>query len=289
MTVLVADSPSVLTSGVSASERAGEWAEAIALWLLTLQAAGEAKSSRGLRGYQLRRFAAWSTTGPWEVTGDDLLEWIGQHEWQPATLHSYRAALRLFFGWAAETGRIERSPARVLPKVKLRPPRPRPAPEDAYREALACPDERVRVMVRLAAELGLRRGEVAASHSDWLVRDLTGWTLRVTGKGGKVRDLPLTASLAAALRARGPGYLFPGNVDGHLSAAWVGRLVSREMPGVWAMHSLRHRFLTVAFSYEKDITVVQELAGHASIVTTRGYIFVRPEALRRTVEAVARI
>jgi site-specific recombinase XerD len=55
------------------------------------------------------------------------------------------------------------------------------------------------------------------------------------------------------------------------------------------MHSLRHRFGTSAYGQEHDIAVVQELMGHASITTTRLYVKVPADALRRTVEAVSRL
>lgn len=266
------------------------WPGAIACWLLVLRAAGRPKSTVGLRAYQLGRLAAgMRPAGPWEVTGPMLREWVGGRGWAPATLRSYRSALRSFYRWAESEGHVATDPALSLPAVKPSEPNPRPTPEDMYRVALARADDRVRLMLRLAAELGMRRGEVAASHSEWLERDLTGWTLRVVGKGGRVRRLPLTDALAAAIRARGPGYLFPGAVDGHLSAHWVGKLVARQLPGAWAMHSLRHRFGTAAYSVDRDLLTVQQLLGHASPVTTRIYVQLPADSLRRTVAAVSRL
>lgn len=267
-----------------------EWAAAIAAWLATLRAAGRPATTVGLRNYQLRRLAeSLAPAGPWSVTGDELVEWIGGHGWAPGTLRSYRSALRSFYRWGHAHGFIAVDPALALPAVKPVSPNPRPAPEDAYRLALACADDRVRLMLRLAAELGLRRCEVARAHSLDLERDLSGWSLRVVGKGGRVRRLPLSDALAAAIRRCGPGYLFPGEVDGHLSPRWVGRLVSRALPGAWAMHSLRHRFATAAYSLDRDTFTVQELLGHASPVTTRMYVRVPADALRRTVLAVGRL
>src|SRR6185437_1425232 len=268
----------------------GGWGEAIAAWLIVLRAAGRPRTTIGLRSYQLRRLAAaMAPCGPWEVAGWELREWIGSQGWQSETLRSYRAAVRGFYRWAHGEGLVLVDPALVLPSVKPADPNPRPAPEDAYRLALARADDRVRLMLRLAAELGMRRGEVARSHSDDLERDLTGWTLRVVGKGGRVRRIPLTDGLAAAVRRRGAGFLFPGAVNGHLSPAYVGKLVSRSLPQAWAMHSLRHRFASVAFSVDRDLLTVQELLGHASPVTTRRYVKVPDDSLRRTVAAVARI
>lgn len=85
------------------------------------------------------------------------------------------------------------------------------------------------------------------------------------------------------------GWAFPGAVEGHLSPAWVGKLVSRELPGAWAMHSLRHRAASVAYSIEHDIVSVQEMLGHASLVTTRLYVRTPDDALRRMLAAVAAV
>lgn len=266
------------------------WTEAIAAWLLALRAAGRPKSTIGLRSYQLRRLAAaMAPAGPWEVTGEQLVAWVGAQDWARETRRSWRAGFRGFYRWAHGMGYVATDPALALPSVDPRPPKPRPAPEDVYRLALALSDDRVRLMLRLAAELGMRRGEVARAHRGDLERDLTGWTLRVQGKGDRLRRLPVSDGLAAAIRARGDGYLFPGNDGGHLSAPWVGKLVSRAMPEAWAMHSLRHRFGTVAYDVDQDLFAVQELLGHASPVTTRLYVLVPQERLRRTVLAVAAV
>ena len=279
-----------MINDVVASAADDAWTDAIACWLIALRAAGRPRTTIKLREYQLGRLAAaMRPTGPWEVTGGELVAWVGGHDWQPETLRSMRSAIRGFYRWACAAGHVEADPALALPSVAPAAPDPRPAPEDAYRLALARADDRVRLMLRLAAEVGMRRGEVAFAHSDDLERDLTGWSLRVHGKGRKIRVVPLSDGLAAAVRARGPGFLFPGNDHGHLSAPYVGRLVSRVLPAAWAMHSLRHRFGTVAFSVDRDLLTVQELMGHASPETTRRYVLVPADSLRRTVLAVAAV
>lgn len=268
------------------------WVEAISLWLIALRAAGRPKTTLGLREYQLRRIAAaMAPAGPWQVTGAQLVEWAGSQDWSPSTLRSFRSAARGFYRWAHGHEFVATNPALALPAVKPAPANPRPTPDDAYRLALATADERLRLMLRLAAELGLRRGEVARVHRDDLVRDLVGWTLRIRGKGARVRHMPLTDALALAVRrhAVSDGYVFPGRVDGHLSEHYVGKLVSRALPAAWSMHSLRHRFATLAYSVDRDLLTVQELLGHASTETTRLYVLLPAERLRLTVAAVAAV
>lgn len=226
--------------------------------------------------------------GPWGVTGDDLVTWASGHDWTPETRRSARATCRSFFAWAVATGRMEDDPSGALASVQVGPPSPHPVPEDVLGDVLSRASPRVRVMIRLAAELGLRRGEVALVHARDVQRDLMGWSLRVHGKGGRIRVLPMSDSLAAVVRAEaGEGYLFPGYYGGHVSPDWVGRLVGRELPQGWSMHSLRHRFATIAYSYDRDLLTVQGLLGHASPGTTQRYVVAPGEAARRTVLAVA--
>ena len=74
-------------------------------------------------------------------------------------------AVRAFYRWGLATGRTLVDPSESLPHVTPGPARPRPAPEAAYRAALGRARPRERLMLRLAAECGLRRAEIAGIHS----------------------------------------------------------------------------------------------------------------------------
>lgn len=263
------------------------WDHALEAWRSILIAAGRSKQSVYLRTYQLSRFAAWAgERGLADLDTEDLAEWLGSHGWSVETLRSYRSSLRSFYRWAHGVGLVDDDPALRLETVRPAPPMPRPVPDEHYRLALARAGRRERLMVRLAAECGLRRGEVAQVHpSRDLTRDLDGWTLLVHGKGGKQRLVPLPRLLGDELHDLGPGYAFPGRDNGHLSPAWVGRLVSQLLPDGWSMHKLRHRAATRWCEVEPDLITIQELLGHASLETTRRYVLRPDSAKRRLVEA----
>src|SRR5699024_4559569 len=104
-------------------------------------------------------------------------------------------------------------------------------------------DERERLILRLAAELGLRRTEIALVHQRDMTEDLDGWSLLVHGKGDKERLLPLINSLSIALRTAtlaSGGWAFPGGDAGHLSPRYIGTLISRILPPGVTLHQLRH-------------------------------------------------
>lgn len=263
------------------------WSSAIEDYLTYLQAACAPEPTCRTRRDHLRLVAQRVAGDPFTRDPGPLLEWFAGLSVAPETRRSRRTSVRAFYRWAVESGRTPHNLGETLPPVRATPPRPRPVPDRVYAEALMKAAGRTRLMIRLAAEIGLRRAEVAKVHSADLVEDLTGWTLAVRGKAGKPRDVPLPSGLATDLRARPAGWVFPGADEGHLSPRWVGTLVARALPEGWTMHKLRHRFATRAYAVDRDVFAVQELLGHASPATTRAYVAVPRDSLRRTVEAAA--
>ncbi|WP_336622215.1 tyrosine-type recombinase/integrase [Mycobacterium marseillense] len=142
------------------------------------------------------------------------------------------------------------------------------------------------MMLRLAAEAGLRRAEIARVHRRDLTRGPAGAALLVHGKGGKLRVVPLGDDLAAAI-VGASGYLFPGDEDGHLSPRWVGKLMAGALPDHWTAHTLRHRFATRAYRGSRNLRAVQTLLGHSSVATTERYTAVDDEEIRAAMMAAA--
>jgi integrase/recombinase XerC len=202
--------------------------------------------------------------------------------WAPSTRKTARSAARSFYSWARTTGRITDDPTRLLRAIRVPAGLPRPAPDDVLARAIAGASQRDRLMVMLGAYAGLRRSEIARAHR----RDVIGPWLRVHGKGGRVRDLPLHPVIVDAL-AMWPerGYLFPGLVDGHISADRVGHILADLLGAGWTAHTLRHRFLSLGYLADRDILAVKELAGHAKLDTTMVYTQVPDGALMRAVMA----
>jgi len=263
------------------------WARAIDEYLSAQRAAGSPTTTCTTRVQHLEHLARRVNADPWDLTTDQLVEYAGDQTWARETRRGRRSTFRSFWLWAINTGRAAENIALVLPKVPASEPRPRPTPDHVYAHAIARSTPRERLMLRLGAEIGLRRAEVAVIHSDDVTQDLVGWSLLVHGKGSKKRTIPLSPSLALALRGLPRGYAFPGDDDGHLSPRWVGKLMTNLIPEGFTMHSLRHRFATRAYGVERDVFAVQELLGHASPATTRRYVQIENAALRRTVLALA--
>ena len=134
-----------------------------------LRAAGRTRQTIETRTGHVRMLARAMDGAPAEVTGVQLVRWASDHDWARETRRSIYNSIRAFFRWAVAEGWTATDPTGSLPPVKSAPPRPRPAPDAAYRDALLRADERTALILRMAAEAGLRRAEIAGVHRTDLV------------------------------------------------------------------------------------------------------------------------
>lgn len=215
-----------------------------------------------------------------------LVEWCAAQDWAQESRRGRQNTFRSFWAWGRSVGEL-RNVAKHLPRVRASAGIARPAPDRVYMKAIMRSDVRTRLILRLAAECGLRRGEIAVIHSDDLVDDLVGWSLLVHGKGGKERIVPLTDGIARELLELPYGYALPGKIDGHLSPRRVGELATDALDGAWTLHTLRHRFATRTYQIDHDVFAVQDLLGHASAETTRRYVARDRSRLRELVQRAA--
>lgn len=260
------------------------WTEVITAHRAWLTGAMLSPHTINLRCYQLRRLAEAFPAGPWLISADRLAGWIAARGWAPGTIRSFRACFATFYGWARKTRRTDVDPTADLPKAPRQRLKPRPAPQWVIDQALTLADERLALMIRLARQCGMRRGEIAVAHTDDLSLEDDGWWITAHGKGAKLRTVPIPTELVVTIHLwmrGGQGWLFPGRVGGHMAPASVGRLISRGLAGKWTAHPLRHRYATDAYAGSHDLAAVQELLGHENPETTRIYVEVGRDALRR--------
>lgn len=279
------------------------WAEPLRGFLVSLRAKGQTELTVDHRRAQVARFAQVHAD-PWAVTLADLTRWLSRTDWSPGYKRAVRAALRSFYRWAELDGRMNQNPARDLDPVRRPRALPRPAPDDAVAAGLDRADDRTRLALQLGLYAGLRRFEIAKLHS----QDIGDTELRVAGKGGHERLVPLHPELATILRAElrrrregtstgtgwgksippENGWLFPSDdPDRPMTARHLGKLVTRALPPGWTTHTLRHRFATQAYRVDRDLRAVQELLGHSSPVTTAVYAAVPDDALSAAVAGIA--
>lgn len=249
-----------------------------------LIAGGRSRGTVAVRVSHARRCLIEIGKPPARITREDVVMWLAGHEWSPASRASARASIRSLWRYLAETGEVaEDITARIGPVIQPRPV-PRPATDDIVRQAIARAPADIATAIELMSACGLRRGEVAGVHASHVHRAGAGYVLRVTGKGGHVRSVPLPPHLARRITAGG-SWLIPGGDQGHISPGWLGKRISRYLPAGVTPHKLRHRFATAAYRASHDLRAVQTLLGHASVATTQVYVAVDNDAVRAAATA----
>lgn len=262
------------------------WRRSIEGWTDTLKAAGLSAQTIKSRRYKMVHLAALlMPSGPKDVTTEQIVQAFARQQWKPETRKAYRNTISSFFRWLHKSGRRSDDPSLDVPRVKKPHAHPRPCPDRYIAAAMEKATSSEKLMIRLGAECGLRRGEIARVHSDDVVADNAGRSLIVRGKGDKQRIVPLPDDLAAiVMDAR--GYLFPGRFGGHVEESYIGDHISRLLPDGYAAHTLRHRFATTAYAATHDLFVVAELLGHESVETTEHYVAMPDGRLREATAAV---
>lgn len=261
-----------------------EWVGPMDGWVAWMRVKGHSEATVEHWWYQVGDFARSSGKTPLEVCTGDIMTWINRGIGKEA-MRSSRNAVASFFRWYQALGPRNDNPADLIPATKREKRKKPPATDEAAVRGLFHPDPRVRLMVRILNDTGMRRNEIAVAHSRDLVDDLLGVSLMVHGKGAKDRMVPLSEPLAKELKGLPDGYFFPGKVHGHICSDTVYRLV-RDATG-FTPHAFRRKFATETWKATNgDILRVQELLGHESLATTQTYVTASVEDLRDAIRAL---
>jgi site-specific recombinase XerD len=187
-----------------------EWTALRRDFATTLRA--ENKSANTVRLYTgaVDKLSAWciETGGPASpvaVTRTDLTRFMAdmQTEWKPNTCSLVYRALQQLFGWMVREEEIERSPMNGM-RAPTPPEVPVPVLTDEQLRAILATcsgrtftDRRDNALIRLFTDTGCRLGEVAALKLEDV--DLIDQSVRVLGKGSRVRVVPFGARTAQAV------------------------------------------------------------------------------------------
>ena len=243
----------------------------------------------------------------------DLRSWLARQQATGAARGSVQrraAAIRVFWAWAHRTGRAEQDIAAALKSPKKQRRLPPTVDQEAAAtmlEAAAARAEEtggpvglrdVAILETLYAT-GIRVSELCGL--DLADLDSDRQLLRVFGKGGKERSVPIGGPGLIAIRRwvdegrpallrpeSGPA-VFLGERGKRIDPRVVRRIVHRALqvtdgaPDL-GPHGLRHAMATHLLEGGADLRSVQEMLGHASLATTQIYTHVTDDRLRRAFE-----
>jgi integrase/recombinase XerC len=269
---------------------------------------GVAEATRRAYRADLDAFVEWAersgATGPDQVERRLLRRYLAAlatRRYARRTIARKASSVRRYFDWARRRGLVSADPAAGLsaPSGTGRLPRvlrddelaallqPETAPTEA--EPVRQRDDAV---LELLYGSGLRVAELCALSAADL--DLPQRQVRVWGKGGKQRRVPLSAPAVRALTdwlhhgrpamaADGSSdpALFVNRRGNPLTPRDVRRLLDRRALAPTHPHALRHTFATHLLDGGADLRSVQELLGHADVGTTQIYTHVSTERLQQ--------
>jgi site-specific recombinase XerD len=279
---------------------------AFAGYLGWLRARGASPSTLRAYATDLRQLERWLGAAGVEPGAADAgtlrryAAYLGTCRYAPATAARKLSAVRGAYAWMADRGAIERSPAVLVPGPRRAHTLPTTLSGDEVERLLDAPagtgarDLRDRALLELIYGCGLRASEAC----DLELRDvrLDAESVRVTGKGGKQRVVPVGGAAVAALErylgrgrprlaaAGDTGRLFlsvrgrplaPSDVRRALQRALTRAGVAQRSP-----HALRHTFATHLLEGGADLRSIQDMLGHASVGTTQVYTHVSVRHLR---------
>ncbi|MBL9061135.1 tyrosine recombinase XerC [Tabrizicola sp.] len=291
--------------------------DALAQWLAQLQAlegaavntieAYRRDVTRYLKFLSAHRGGAEGVAAVARTTHPDLRAWMSEERSRglsPRSLARALSAVKSFTAWAADRTGTDATTVLSARGPKHRRTLPRPLSEEGAAEVLTDIGSDARedwiaardtAIATLLYGLGLRISEaLSLTGADHPLPE----TLRITGKGGKTRPVPVIPAAAEAVAdyARQCPYdltpgepLFRGARGGPVNPRLIQAGMERArlrlgLPATATPHALRHSFATHLLSAGGDLRAIQDLLGHASLSTTQAYTAVDAARLMEVYE-----
>ncbi len=278
--------------------------EALQAWLEAQKALNDAADNtieayrRDVAGFlsfmTIHKGAAQGLTPLAQVSLTDMRSWMADARGRdigPRSLARKLSAVKSFYRWLSEREGFEPTAVLATRAPRFQSKLPRPLSPDAARDVIETLDyqsdtpwvsARDQAVITVLYGCGLRISEALGLQG----RDQNmGDTLRITGKGGKERIVPVIAPVREAvaryarlcphdLHSTGP--LFRGVRGGRLNPRIVQKKIEQVrhqlgLPASATPHAMRHSFATHLLNAGGDLRAIQELLGHASLSTTQAY------------------
>ena len=229
-----------------------------------------------------------------KITVSDMRSWMARSRSTgigPRSLARKLSAVKAFYRWLSAREGFEPTAVLSTRSPKFTKKLPRPLAEDAARDLIEAVELqslapwvalRDVAVVTLLWGCGLRISEALGLKGD---ANPLPKVMRITGKGGKERIVPVVDAARDAVTAYVNACPFSLSDDGPLFRGVRGRALSPRaiqksmasarmqlgLPATATPHAMRHSFATHLLNAGGDLRAIQELLGHASLSTTQAY------------------
>ena len=248
-------------------------------------------SIKNLENLSLRDFRSWLSS-----------QKIKNNNISPKSQARARASLKSFFTFLNKNNYIKNTNIFNLQTAKIKRQIPRPLAFEEVINVINTSGEkndwtgqRDKTLLTLIYAAGLRISEALQLN----IIDVEGLeTIRIIGKGKKIREIPLIKSAQIAIKQlldcnknlHKNSPLFLGIKGKRLNSRQVQKTIEEirnklSLPKSLTPHTLRHSFATHLLERGVDLRTLQELLGHSSLSTTQGYTAVNMKTIHKTHKA----
>ncbi len=218
----------------------------------------------------------------------DIMLFRTSLECSPSLINRRLSALSTFFNFLVDMEVIKTNPVKPslrIKKVKQKVPDALTSEEiKKVLEAARKRSERDYLIFKTILDTGLRISELLSLRTENFTQVKGRPVLRVVGKGGKERFIPITEELSEKLlrlAEENGGRVFPLTYYG---VRYIFKQVSQDAGVKVHPHKLRHTFATNLVDMGVDIRVIQAFLGHASPSTSARYAKVRDDVMFKVVD-----
>ena len=278
--------------------------DAVQRWLAELSAVG-GRATRTVAAYrtdvfgfleflQMHQGDAAGTGALSGLTTRDMRAWMAHERGRGVSARSLArslSAVKNFVSWMAERDGFDPTAVLMTRSPRFQAKLPRPLEVNAAKAMIDTVElqsatgwvaRRDAAVVTLLYGCGLRISEaLGLTGGDAPLGD----TIRIIGKGGKERIVPVIPSAQRTVEAyvvacpfdlEAAAPLFRGVRGGALNPRLIQKVMERAraqlgLPATATPHAMRHSFATHLLNAGGDLRSIQELLGHASLSTTQAY------------------
>ena len=225
---------------------------------------------------------------------------LGENRVEKSTVSRKLSALRRLLNFALRESLIDKNPISKIPNPKIKRKLPETINLDSFIEILRLLDEKgddsaiqIKALFELLYGCALRVSELCSLNIGDI--DFVGLSVKILGKGSKVRIVPLGSKSAVVLE----NYLnslnncllnqplFRDDSGSRITRHYVYRVVKKYLSEVTDIdkkspHILRHSAATHMLDREADLLAVKEILGHENLSTTQIYTHVSIERLKKS-------